>query len=67
MGFTILMHARRVKIYAEGCGSSEVTGAGPARRGPAGARRAPQALEDRRELAVGRGDHAGLAAYMRAA
>jgi Transposase DDE domain group 1 len=39
----------------------------PARRGPAGARRAPQALEDRRELAVGPGDHAGLAAYMRAA
>ena len=35
--------------------------------GPAGARRAPQALEDRRELAVGRGDRAGLAAYLRAA
>ena len=39
----------------------------PARRRPPGARRAPPPLEDRRELAVGRDDHAGLAAYLRAA
>ena len=34
----------------------------PERRRPPGPRRTPQTLEDRRELAMGRGDHPGLAA-----
>ena len=33
----------------------------PERRRPPGPRRTPQTLEDRRELAMGRGDHPGLA------
>src|SRR5262249_6720509 len=40
---------------------------GPARRRPPGARRTPPPLEDRRELAVVRGAHPGLAADLRAA
>ena len=39
----------------------------PERRRPPRARRAPPPLEDRRELAVGRADRAGLAAYLRTA
>ena len=37
----------------------------PERRRPPGPRRPPQTLEDRRELAMGRGDHPGLAADQR--